>query len=350
MKAMKRQLRNVLLPGVITTLVLGATALKAQVVPAVPSSPISPAAPPRPPRPPRSPRPPHAPRSWFGSNEGVAKIDTVIPFSSTGTVDLSLLSGAIKLSTWDRNEVRVFASTTGEPSLQFDATGSRISLEQASSGRWNLKNEDNRNTATFEVTVPIGARAMLSAVSGSIDVSGLRGTVDVSSWSGAVDVRDVGSSLTVHGVSGRITATNIAKDARVENMSGSISVNGVGGTLSAETVSGTIAIAGVRGDQVHATSVSGSIDFSGPVGASARYEFQTISGRTDLKLASNANASVSVETFSGSISNGYPGAVRVRNSDPDDDQKTFRYAIGRGEGRVRVEAFSGTVHISQGNP
>ena len=254
----------------------------------------------------------------------------------------------MKVSTWDRNQVRVVATTTGEPSLQFEASESHIDLEQA--GRHNNRNGDDVGRATYEVTVPVGARATLSAVSGNIDASGLHGSVDVSTVSGSVNVRNVGSTLTVEGVSGSITAANVGNDARVENVSGRISLAGVGGTASAETVSGEISINGVRGDRVHATSVSGNIDYAGPVNGSGRYEFETHSGRTDVRMASNANVAISVETFSGSVSNDYPGAVRRRNGDPDDDRTNFDYVVGRGDGRLRIETFSGSVHIFQGNP
>lgn len=349
MKPLKIRLRNAMLPAILpailpamlATLMIGIVPAEAQVVPAPPSPVATP----------RLPRPPRPPRAWFsGSDQGVARIDTVVPFSSNGTVELSLIAGAMKLSTWDRNQVRVVASTTGEPTLQFDASSSHVTLEQAGNNRRSGSRGDDVGRATYEVTVPAGSRATLSAVSGSIDASGVRGPVDVSNVSGSVDVRDVGSSLSIEGVSGRITATNVGGDARVENVSGHMSVAGVGGTVSAETVSGSISIGGVRGDRVHATTVSGNIDFAGSVGGSGRYDFETHSGRADLKLASNANAAISVETFSGSVSSDYPGAVRRRNADPDDDRTNFDYTIGRGEGRVRVETFSGTVHISQGNP
>ncbi len=338
---MKTRMRDAVMPVVVATMMIGVVSAEAQTTPPAPPAPVAT---------PRPSRPSRAPRAWLGGNDqGVARIDTVVPFSSNGTVDLSLIAGTMKLSTWDRNQVRVVASTTGQPSLQFDASNSHVSLEQASSSR-RSRNGDDVGRATYEVTVPVGSHATLSAVSGSIDASGVRGPVEVSNVSGSVDVRDVGSSLSVEGVSGSITARNIGNDARVENVSGRISVAGVGGTASVETVSGSITIGGVRGDRVHATSVSGNIDFAGPVNGSGRYEFETHSGRTDLKLASNVNAAISVETFNGSVSNDYPGVTRRRNSDPDDDRTNFDYVIGRGEGRVRVQTFSGSVHISQGTP
>ncbi len=344
---MNTQIRDAALPVIIASLLIGAGPLAAQATPPSPPRVVAP----------RPPRPPRAPRVWFnGSDSGVAKIDTVVSFSANGTVELSLVAGAIKLSTWDRNQVRVVASTEGEASLHFDANSSHVSLEESRSSWRSDRHDDWRNgngdreRATYDVTVPTGSRATLSAVSGTIDASGIHGSLEVNNVSGSVDVRDVGSSVSVEGVSGRITVANIGNDARVQNVSGRISVTGVGGTVSAETVSGSIVLAGLRGDRVHATSVSGSIDFTGTVGPSARYEFETHSGRTELRLASNANAAISVETFSGGVSNDYPGAVRRRNGDSGDDQTNFDYVIGRGEGRVRAETFSGTVHISRGNP
>ena len=341
---MKIRMHASVLPAMIAALAIGVVPCGAQLPtpPAPPNPPNAPAAP-------RPPRPPRPPRAWFGSDHGVARIDTVLSFSSNGTVDLSLVSGTMKLSTWDKNQVRVVASTTGEPSLQLDASSSHLTLEQTRSG--NRRNgRDDLGTATYDVTVPAGARASLSAVSGSINAAGLRGAVDVSNVSGAVDVRDLGSSLNVEGVSGRITVANVASDAHVENVSGRVSLVGVGGSASAETVSGNIGISGVKGDRVHVTTVSGDIDFAGTVTGSGRYEFETHSGQANLKLASNAQATISVETFSGSVSNDYPGAVRRKNSDPDDDSTNFDFIVNRGGGRVRVETFSGSVHISQGNP
>ena len=321
----------------------------AQVSP--PAPPGAPSAPRSTPRAPRPPRPPRAPHTWFtGGDSGVTKIDTVVSFSANGTVDLSLISGSMKLSTWNRNQVRVVASTTGEPSLQFDATGSQLSLEQVKNSWRSGRDDGNTGRATYDVTVPAGVRATLSAISGSVDASGIRGHLEVSNVSGSVNVREIGSSLSVESVSGAVTAANVASDVRIENVSGRISLANTRGALSVETVSGSIVIDGATGQRVHATTVSGSIDFTGVIFPTGRYEFETHSGGANLALAGNSNAAVSVETFSGSVRNDFPGVVRRRNADPEDDRTNFDYVIGQGAGRVRVETFSGSVHISQRNP
>ncbi|HEV2641681.1 MAG TPA: DUF4097 family beta strand repeat-containing protein, partial [Candidatus Elarobacter sp.] len=192
-------------------------------------------------------------------------------------------------------------------------------------------------------------RATLSAVSGSIQATGVRGAMDISTVSGRVDVRDAGATVAVEGVSGPITVANVSGDLRVESVSSAITVSNVGGTLSSETVSGRIDIQGVRGPRVRATTVSGDMGFTGAINPSGRYDFESHSGRTTLRLASNASASISVDTFSGSVSNDYPGAVRRTSGEPDEDRTRYEYVIGKGDARIHVDSFSGRVIITQGN-
>ena len=333
----------------VAALMVGVTTVSAQSVPQPPSPPAranEAAQSPEPPELPARPDRPETPPVLF--RDGVSRIDTVVPFAANGAIELSLISGSMKVSTWGRNEVRVVATTSGPPTLHFDAGRSHLSLEQAKNG-YSSRGRDV-GTATYDVTVPAGVRASLSAVSGGISASGVHGRLEVSVVSGSVDLKDVGSSLNVEGVSGNITIANVGGDAHVENVSGRVSISNVGGSAHIETVSGGITVNRVGGGRLQATSVSGSIDFAGTLTASAHYEFETHSGRTELMLAGNANGTVSVETFSGSVSSNYPGAVRRGNSGDDDSSRNVQYVIGSGAGRIHVETFSGSVHISRGNP
>ena len=326
----------------VAALALGATTVSAQGVPQAPPPPRWTN---RAPQPPEVPDAPDTPPALYG--EGVSRIDTVVAFAQNGSIELSLISGSMKVSTWNRNEVRVVATTSGPPTLQFDADRSHLSLEDVKKG-YSSRGRDV-GTATYEVTVPTGVRATLSAVSGDINAAGMHGRVEANVVSGNIDVRNVGTSLYIQGVSGNITVANVGGDAHVENVSGRISVTNVGGTSHIETVSGDILVSGARGDRFQATSVSGDLEFVGALTSSSHYEFETHSGSTRLRLASNANGTVRVETFSGSVSSNYPGAVRQRDSGDDGDSHDVQYMIGKGAGRIHIETFSGEVHISQGN-
>lgn len=280
------------------------------------------------------------------SDAGVTTIDTTIAFSPSGSVDFELIAGSMTVRTWDRNDVRVVANATGDARIELDASRSHIDMEQSRRDRWGARG--GGGTVTYQVTVPAGVRGTLGAVSGSIDVAGVRGGLEVSTVSGAATVRDVGQSVSVEAVSGRINVANVQGDAHLESVSSAIGISNVSGSLSAESVSGSISISGVRGTRVRANSVSGRLDFTGAINPSGHYDFDSHSGRVTLRLASNASATVSVNTFSGWESSDYPGAVRRPGSD-DENGRTYEYILGRGDARVRVQTFSGTVFITQEN-
>lgn len=307
----------------------------------------SPPTPPESSRPPRSPRPPRSSSRWFRwegreAGRGVATIDTLVPFSTNGSVELGLISGSIKVSAWNRDQVRVVANATGNALLDFDATGSHVDLGV------HYDRSDEGGSATYEVTVPAGTRVTMNAISGSISAAGVRGGIDANSVSGSVDVRDAAANVAVESVSGNVTAVGVAGDVKVEAVSGQIEVSNVSGTVSAGDVSGSIDLSNVRGTRVRANSVSGAVTYVGALNPAGRYQFETHSGRTVLNLASGASAAITVNTYSGSVGMDYPGAVRRPEGDPDDERTSYRYTIGRGDARVSIDTFSGRVQISQG--
>jgi len=63
----------------------------------------------------------------FDDERYPTKIDTVVAFDSHGTVDLSLISGDMKVTAWDRQQVKVVASiVNGDGRLHFSAGAATI--------------------------------------------------------------------------------------------------------------------------------------------------------------------------------------------------------------------------------
>ena len=84
-----------------------------------------------------------------------SRIDTTVSVSRTATVDLSLLEGEIKVTSWERNEVRIVA-TSEDGDLRFEASSSRVSLSL------DDDNGDGGDTQ-YEITVPKGANPCVSS-------------------------------------------------------------------------------------------------------------------------------------------------------------------------------------------
>ena len=166
-------------------------------------------------------------------NEMGSRIDSTVALGRGGMVDLSSFSGDIKVSTWDRDEVKIHATSRGR--LRLDSSPSRVSLvEDPYRG-----SEDDDDHSEYDVTMPRSARLLARSVSGDVNLR---------------DVADVES----HTVSGEIVVSNIANRAILETVSGDLTATKIGAGLRANSVSGDIHATAITGE-VAGQSVSGDI-------------------------------------------------------------------------------------------
>src|SRR3954464_5651485 len=133
----------------------------------------------------------------------ITQIDTTVRLERGGTVDLSLISGRIRVTGWDRSEVKISASIESG-SLEFDANSSRVSLSVEDSDDSRGRRHHNVGEARYEVSVPRGSRLILEAVSGDITTTGSQGEIEANSVSGNVDVTDGVRDVNAESVSGSV--------------------------------------------------------------------------------------------------------------------------------------------------
>jgi len=265
------------------------------------------------------------------------RIDTTVALAPDGTVDLTLISGTIRVTAWARSQARVVA-TTERGNIIASYGASRLSLETRSQrGRLG----DTR----YEVTVPAGARVMMRTVSGEVTAAGVRGDIEAHTVSGDIDVRDAGGRLDVQSVSGEIDVAGVRGDVDAHSVSGDVMITGASAGVDAETVSGEIGITSTGG-AVRTTSVSGSIDYAGPLRSGVRYGFTSHSGSIRLVLPLDASARLSVETFSGSFDSDFPITLSPASSNGS-RRRRMEFSLGSGAALVDARSFSGTIHIER---
>src|SRR5216117_3704670 len=123
---------------------------------------------------------------------GRTQIDTTVRLDRGGAVDLSLISGRIRVTGWDRPDVKISASIESGY-LRFSANSSRVNLsveDNNDDGRRGHNRHNDVGDARYEVSVPRGSRLILEAVSGDVSATGSQGEIEASSVSGSVDVSD----------------------------------------------------------------------------------------------------------------------------------------------------------------
>lgn len=263
-----------------------------------------------------------------------SRIDTTFAFDKRGTVTLSLASGEIVVTAWNRDQVRVRARSE-RSEVRMDATSARLSLDLA-----RRRGGDSR----FEVTVPVGARVSARATNGDISITGTRGGVEANTQSGDVMVQDVGEMVDLGSLSGDITARGLVGNIDVRAVSGDVSLESVRGDVEATSVSGSIDLGDVVAKYVRAKSTSGDVTFDGAIDPAGRYEIASHSGSVYLTLPQTTGALVTVSTYTGSIDSDFditlkPGEHGIGTS------KRFTFDIGKGDARISAESFSGDITI-----
>jgi len=273
--------------------------------------------------------------------QGRSQLDTTVRLDRQGTVDLSLISGRITVTGWDRSDVKISAAADGDGILRFDANSTRITLTVDHDGH---RGRHNRGDARYVVSVPRGTRLSLEAVSGDIKATGSQGEIDASSVSGDVEVSAGVREVNIESVSGSVRASQVNGNLRAESVSGGVRAETVSGTVEASTVSGTIRLVGIQSRDVRTETVSGEIVYVGSIDAGGRYDFESHSGTIRLSIPRSSGANVSVETFSGDVTTDFRA---IRQPGQGGRQRgSFEFTIGDGRARISAHTFSGQIMIN----
>lgn len=228
------------------------------------------------------------------------------PIAANGTVSLRNISGAVHISTWNQNAVKVDAVKTAysqerlqEAKIVVENTADRVVIRTKYPERnWDDEGDrgdgdnDGRRLASVEYNLTLPATASLDEVklvSGDVDVKGVTGEVRISTVSGNVNAE---------GLRGRAELSSVSGDVRVifANARNRIKLNSVSGDVIASLPSDASV-------QVSANTVSGDISnefgievehgryvghhLSGQIGnGEGNLELHSVSGEIRVKRAS----------------------------------------------------------------
>ena len=177
------------------------------------------------------------------------------PMTATGTVELQNINGAVHISAWDRNEVRVdavkYAHTRErmeEAKIVVEPGSDRISIRTEYRDRTQtFTNDDRDNPASVEYTLTVPRAVRLDRVeliNGPLDISGVTGEVRASC------------------INGQLKAAGLA---------GRVKLSTVNGPLDAE-------FASLGDSQVDLSSVNGTLQLTLPSDAKAEIDASTVHG------------------------------------------------------------------------
>jgi hypothetical protein len=224
------------------------------------------------------------------------------PISADGRLELDNINGAVHVSVWDRNEVKVDAVKTAGTQERLDEAQIKIEAGQSfidirteyphPDMTWN-SDDDQHNPASVEytLTVPRNLRIdEIKLINGNLDLAGLTGEVRASS------------------INGRVNASNLT---------GPIKLSTINGRLEASF------------SQLNRS----------------RIELNSVNGKLVATLPSDCNANLEASTVSGSISNDF-GLETIKHRYVG---HSMRGELGNGETRVHLSNVNGGIEVRHAN-
>jgi DUF4097 and DUF4098 domain-containing protein YvlB len=233
--------------------------------------------------------------AWDDDNTGVREeFHQTYPLAANGRVDLENINGAVHISVWDQNQVKVDAIKRAEDDellkdieIHVNARPDSISIETHYRDRdYTWHSRHNAGSVEYTLTVPRTARLdEIKLINGSLDVAGVAGEV------------------------------------RASCINGTLNAHGLGGRAKLETINGTL-----KAEFEH---VANPIDLS------------SVNGSVHLTLPSDAKASIEASTVHGGIDNDF-GLHTINHRWVGHD---LRGELGGGGTEIRLHNVNGPIDV-----
>jgi DUF4097 and DUF4098 domain-containing protein YvlB len=260
--------------------------------------------------------------------------DTTVPVPAGARLEMNLVDGGVRVTTWAKSTVRVVTSGGKDADLKVQVSGRRVTVEAQDP-------DGGPYDGDLEISVPVDLALSISTVSGDIAVTGSRADLDLESVEGNVTVEGGSGVVTLHSVSGDVRVTGAKGKIELNTVDGSISGRGLDGEVSAETVDGEVTLAEVTGTGVEATTVDGNVRLEAVLKAGGRYRLNSHDGDVTLSVPA-LDAAVTISTFSGSFESAFPVTLNSTRGG-----KRMNFTVGAGAASVDLESFDGDIRIEK---
>ena len=261
-----------------------------------------------------------------------------------GTVKITNPAGAVRVTGWRSDSVRV-TTTTGEEieDVEFTtderATHIRVVLGDA----WLDRPVGGTD---IEVLVPRYSHVAVRTREGAVEIGGVSGAVDVETETGDVRINDDPRFVYARSVGGDVEITGMSKVMRASSVAGSVTVDHAAGYVEVSTVSGPVRLSGRNLWEGQVQTVSGDIRFEGDFQESGSFGFESNSGRIELVLSPNIRADFDVSAYAGRLELEGANIADLDGTSAGDSASERVFSLNGGGTRISVRTFKGTVRIA----
>ena len=298
-------------------------------------------------------------RAYQGRDRGpeqTERFSRKVRLGRDGRFTIQNIAGDITVAVGSGDDVSIEAvkRTRGDRSqlasvqILVDERPGRVEVRTDHTGR------NDRVAVDYTVTVPASTGVEAKSVSGNVKITGVQGVVRAETISGGVTTASTPKLEIAKSVSGDVDLTDATADAdlNASSVSGAIRARGLKArTLELGTVSGDVTLSNIACTRLGVRSVSGSVEYSGTLAKSGRYDINSHSGTIRLALATDVGFELSANSFSGSIRSELPMTLgpttaRTDRRRPGPGHSTHA-VFGDGSAALVIRTFSGDIVITK---
>lgn len=286
------------------------------------------------------------------------KFEKTIALPKGGKVQVSNVSGDIRIVTWGENQVKIDAlkiSVAGsmarakenardvEIDVALEDSVLRIETKYPKGPRgWGR--DSNDVTVNYQLTIPEEAAVKARNVSGDILAEKIGGAADLSTVSGDILLNKASRGAECGTVSGDIRVSDLNGNVFLKSVSGDVHATNIKGSIEAESVSGDVELTEVsEADRVRTKTVSGGVVYRGKINPAGSYSLSSHSGDVEMAIPADSAFDLEAGTFSGDITTDFEVRVSGKIS-----RKELAGVVNGGGATVKLSSFSGEVRLVGG--
>ncbi|MFN2635404.1 MAG: DUF4097 domain-containing protein [Gemmatimonadaceae bacterium] len=268
---------------------------------------------------------------------GQKKIERKLPLGLEGALRVANMVGTVVVHGWNKDTVLVRGILGAGDNFFMGGsyTGAKMFVEST--------NDRDPKPTKLEIWAPARVRLWIKTATANIDVNDISGGLDLYVVSGTIDVTGNPHELNAEAIDGDIHITGSPPWLRAKTATGAITFQGASADAALSTVSGPIKVDGGVFERTKIETVTGNITFAGRLDRSGAFDFDTHSGNIDIALPEKSDASFSVVTIAGTITN----KISKRGPTPGRFGRGAELTMDTGDGgaRISVRTFKGPVTL-----
>ena len=237
-------------------------------------------------------------------------------------------NGRIQVKSWNKAEVMFVADhATANVEVESEQVDSRIEIGT------RVLNASARSVdlqADYTVTVPEETELEIRTDSGSITVASVHGNLTFDTLAADVNLQDVGGVVMVTTADGSIVCSRCD-----------------GSSFKAETVGGNVQLLQPVMDKITVHTTAGNILFDGDFLRHGVYILKSDTGNTEVHFGSESSFDLRATSVRGSVVSlaSFSPYKHGRNDNPPKIGKSLFGTMGKGNAKVELYSFSGTIKI-----